>query len=63
MISPLSQAKVNGPTPPVTVKSIEPLEAPQVGSICVKVKVAVGASVMVTAVFAIQPLSSVTVTL
>ena len=63
VISPLSQAKVNGPTPPVTVKSIEPFEAPQVASTCVADKVAVAALVMVADALAIQPLKSVKITL
>ena len=63
VISPLSQAKVNGAVPPITVKSIEPFEAEQVSSTCVVDKAGPPTLFKVAAVLAIQPLLSVTITL
>ena len=59
----LLQRMLKGAVPPVMVKSILPLEEPQLASICVVLNTGPPRLLMVTDAFAAQELASVTVTL
>ena len=63
VVMPPVQKYVYGETPPLTVRSMEPVEEPLHNTFtCVVLKAKAGGCVIVTAVVAVQPLLSVTVT-
>jgi hypothetical protein len=63
VVAPLLQLYVNGPVPPVTVKSMLPLLLPHVASTWVVLTFGPPMLLMVALVLALQPLLSVTDTL